>query len=66
GSKNFTRLKIGVAPEKRSKNFNAANFVLKKFAKAEEKILAQTIKKATEAVAIILAEGTDTAMNQFN
>jgi len=66
GSKNFTRLKIGVAPEKRSKNFNAANFVLKKFAKAEEKILAETIKKTTDAVAVILNEDVETAMNQFN
>jgi len=66
GSKNFTRLKIGVAPDKRPKNFDAANFVLKKFGKAEEKTLAETIKKATEAVAMILDKNTEKAMNQFN
>lgn len=66
GSENFIRLKIGVAPEARPKNFDAANFVLKKFGKTEEKTLVETIKKATDAVAMILANGTDAAMNQFN
>lgn len=66
GSENFVRLKIGVAPETRPKNFNAANFVLKKFAKAEEKTLAGTIKKAAEAAALILSEDTERAMNLFN
>jgi PTH1 family peptidyl-tRNA hydrolase len=65
-SKNFTRLKIGVAPEARPKNFDAADFVLKKFIKAEAKKVSEITKKATEAVAVILAEGTDEAMNQFN
>lgn len=66
GSENFIRLKIGVAPEKRPPRFDAANFVLKKFGKADEKILAGTIKKATEAVAVIVNDGAETAMNKFN
>jgi PTH1 family peptidyl-tRNA hydrolase len=66
GTENFVRLKIGVAPETRPKNFNAANFVLKKFTKAEEKTLTETIKKATEAVAVTIMEGVDVAMSQFN
>jgi len=66
GSKKFTRLKIGVAPDKRPKNFDAANFVLKKFAKTEEKTVGDIIKKATEAVAVILDLSTERAMNQFN
>lgn len=66
GSKNFARLKIGVAPETRPKNFDAANFVLKKFGKAEEKMVGDITKKATEAVAMILGENTEKAMNQFN
>lgn len=66
GSENFSRLKIGVAPETRPKNFDAANFVLNKFSKTENKKITEIIKKATEAVALILAEGTGAAMNQFN
>jgi PTH1 family peptidyl-tRNA hydrolase len=66
GSENFIRLKIGVAPEKRPPRFDAAKFVLKKFGKAENKTVAETIKKATEAVAMILSEGAEKAMNQFN
>ncbi len=66
GINNFPRLKIGVAPEKRSKNFDAAKFVLKKFAKAEEKMVGDIIKKATEAAAMILSGEIAQAMNQFN
>jgi len=66
GSENFTRLKIGVAPGKKPKNFDAANFVLKKFPKTETKKVSEIIKKTTEAVAMILAKGTDPAMNKFN
>jgi PTH1 family peptidyl-tRNA hydrolase len=62
----FIRLKIGVAPKSRPKNFDAAKFVLKKFAKSEDKAVFEIIKKTTEAVAVIVAEGVETAMNQFN
>jgi PTH1 family peptidyl-tRNA hydrolase len=66
GTENFIRLKIGVAPETRPKTFDAANFVLKKFSKNDKKLVDEIIKKATEAVAVILAGGIDSAMNQFN
>jgi PTH1 family peptidyl-tRNA hydrolase len=66
GSKNFARLKIGVAPEARPKNFDAAKFVLKKFAKTEEKTVGDIIKKATDTVALIIGEGLSRAMNQIN
>ncbi len=66
GANNFPRLKIGVAPEKRPKNFDAAKFVLKKFAKTEEKTVGEIIKKATEAAAMILSGNISQAMNQFN
>ncbi|MFA5128881.1 MAG: aminoacyl-tRNA hydrolase [Patescibacteria group bacterium] len=65
-SENFSRLKIGVGPKERPKNFDAANFVLKKFSKSEEKTAGDITKKATEAVAMILAEGVSAAMNKFN
>lgn len=66
GSENFVRLKIGVAPEARPKNFDAAKFVLKKFAKAEKKTVSDITKKATEAVALIIVKGAEQAMNQVN
>jgi len=66
GTENFIRLKIGVAPETRPKNFDAANFVLKKFGKAEEKTLREANKKATEVAALILSEDIGRAMNLFN
>jgi len=66
GTQNFIRLKIGVGPKTRPANFNAAKYVLQKFNRIEEKILAEIIKKATDAVAVILNEGVEKAMNQFN
>lgn len=66
GSENFIKLKIGVAPETRPKNFDAANFVLKKFSKAESKKLVEVIKKATDAADMILTDGVQNAMNKFN
>lgn len=65
-SKNFVRLKIGVAPETRPKNFDAAKFVLKRFSKTEAKTIEKTIKKATVAAALILSENISQAMDQFN
>jgi PTH1 family peptidyl-tRNA hydrolase len=56
----------GVAPEARPKNFDAAKFVLKKFSKKEKKTVEETIKKATEAAALILSGDTPRAMNLFN
>ncbi len=66
GTNNFSRLKVGVGPKERPKNFDAANFVLKKFGKGEEKTLNLIIKKTTEAAAMILDQGAEKAMNQFN
>ncbi len=66
GTQNFVRLKIGVGPKTRPPHFDAAKYVLQKFTKSEEKILAETIKKATDAVAVILEESVEKAMNQFN
>ncbi len=66
GTNNFPRLKVGVGPKERPKNFDAANFVLKKFGKSEEKTLNLIIKKATEAVVTILSDGVQEAMNKFN
>lgn len=66
GSENFARLKIGVTPEARPKNFDAAKFVLKKFAKTEEKTVDDIIKKATDAVALIIDKSLPRAMNQVN
>lgn len=65
-SENFARLKIGVSPEARQKNFDATKFVLKKFAKIEEKTVGDIIKKATDAVALIIGEGFPRAMNKIN
>jgi len=56
-TKNFTRIRIGVRP----KNYvpgskSLERFVLKKFTKEEEKIVAEVIKKTNEAIENILSQ----------
>jgi len=46
GTKNFTRIRIGIQP-KTGKPKEVEKFVLEKFTKEEKKIVKETIKKAT-------------------
>lgn len=66
-TKNFTRIRIGVRP----KNYvpgskSLERFVLKKFTKDEEKIVAEVIKKTNEAIEMILRDGVVKSMTRFN
>jgi len=66
-TKNFTRIRIGVRP----KNYVAGSklldkFVLKKFSRTEEKIVAEVIKKTIEVIEMILEECSEKAMAKYN
>lgn len=52
GTKDFTRIRIGIKPLLRSSSFGgqAQDFVLEKFTKDEEKIIQQVIKKIPSSV----------------
>ena len=66
-SKNFTRLKIGVAQKTvNNKKRDASKIVLKKITKKEGADLSQAIKKVVEATTNILEKGSDETMNLFN
>ena len=64
-NKNFIRLRIGINP-KDKKSENPQKFVLQKFTKDEEKIIEQIIEKNCQALKIILVQGIEKAMNEFN
>jgi PTH1 family peptidyl-tRNA hydrolase len=65
GTKSFVRIRIGIQP-KTGKPKKTEEFVLKKFNKGEEKIVAEAVKRAAEAIKTIMKDGLEKAMNEFN
>ena len=65
-SDNFIRIRIGIRNELTEK-LPAEKFVLKKFSRAEQKILKEKIlPQIPQIIETILKEGVDKAMNQYN
>ena len=65
GTKDFIRIKIGICPEG-GKPKEVEKFVLQKFTTEEMVILQKVIKKSAEALDILIKDGPEKAMNQFN
>jgi peptidyl-tRNA hydrolase, PTH1 family len=66
GTKDFTRIRIGINnPETRGELPGDA-FVLQKFAEQEESILKEVLVKTIEAVEIIQTQGLEAAQSKFN
>lgn len=63
GGKNFVRIRVGVGKDKR---INTDRFVLMPFSFWEEGRLRRVIKKAVEALEVILKEGSEKAANRYN
>ena len=64
GSENFPRLKFGVGDK--PQGMDLADYVLGRFSKSEEAVIAKESEKACEAVECMIAEGCDAAMNRYN
>lgn len=64
GTDVFTRIKIGVG--EKPKGMDLADYVLGRFKKEELETIRDGVEKATKAVAAILTDGAEAAMNQFN
>ncbi len=62
-TRDFVRVKIGIG---REIGMLAEDYVLKKFKKEELPLIKDAIKRAADAVAIIVSEGVSKAMNRFN
>ena len=63
GAQDFARLRVGIG---RPEGNDAIDYVLGDFTAAERQIMAESYARAAEAVACILAEGLEVAMNRFN
>jgi len=64
GAEEIPRLRIGVGPQ--PETTDSADFVLSRFRPAEEKALDDALGQAEEAVRVVIENGIDAAMNQFN
>jgi PTH1 family peptidyl-tRNA hydrolase len=60
----FIRLRIGIQPEHPLSD--TKNFVLENFSKAEKKELPEILDRAAAALRMILSDGVERAMSQFN
>ena len=60
----FVRVRLGVKPE--GMRGDLKEYVLRQIRRDEEELVAEEIAQGVEAVKMILAEGTQSAMNRFN
>ncbi|MDE7016617.1 MAG: aminoacyl-tRNA hydrolase [Lachnospiraceae bacterium] len=64
GHDEFQRIKIGVG--KKPEEYDLVDYVLGHFDRDDIGQIAESVKKAAEAVEAMIIDGTDSAMNQFN
>lgn len=64
GGQEFPRVRIGVG--EKPKGWDLADYVLGRFPKDEEPAIREALQQAVKACEIIMNDGVDAAMNQFN
>lgn len=64
GHENFMRIKIGVGDK--PEGCDLVDYVLGRFSKEEEEILAESKRTAVLAIETIISDGIETAMNLYN
>ena len=64
GTQEFSRLRIGIGPV--PDHWEAADFVLSRFAADERTAIDETIVRAADGVECWVAEGIALSMNKFN
>lgn len=64
GHDTFMRIKVGVG--EKPKGYDLADYVLGHFSKEDRVIMEDAFKDACNAVEVMITEGPDAAMNQFN
>jgi PTH1 family peptidyl-tRNA hydrolase len=64
GTMEFIRVRLGVKPEEMRGDLR--EYVLRQIRRDEEDLVGEEIELGVEAVKVILAEGTQAAMNRFN
>ena len=63
GTREFIRMKIGIG---REEGVPAEDYVLRKFGKDQISLIKDAIVRASDAIAMIMRDGVDKAMNVFN
>lgn len=64
GQEEFIRIKMGVG--EKPKGYDLVDYVLGHFSKQEREIMDEAVKRAAQAVRMIIREDADAAMNVFN
>lgn len=64
GTQKFVRIRVGVGAK--PKDWDLADYVLGRFAAEDRKLVDEAQERACKAVAMILSDGPDAAMNEFN
>lgn len=64
GHDEFQRVKMGVG--EKPKGYDLADYVLGHFSKEEREIMDESAVRAAAAVEVMITEGADVAMNQYN
>lgn len=64
GTQEFPRIKVGVG--EKPKYMDLADYVLSRFSKGEQELMDDAFREAADAVAMMISEGMDAAMNHFN
>jgi len=64
GTQEFTRIRLGIGPD--HPVGDGARYVLTPFKKAQLEVVSEVLDQASNAVRVILADGVQAAMNQFN
>ncbi|MBI2577317.1 MAG: aminoacyl-tRNA hydrolase [Candidatus Wildermuthbacteria bacterium] len=65
GAKDFTRIRVGIQPEKGKPN-DVENFVLRPFSKKDRKLFEEGLNKAALAIETYLSQGLEKAMTKYN
>ena len=64
GTEKFLRIKVGVGVK--PKGWDLADHVLGRFSTEDRKLVDEAIEKAAKAVDIMISQGVDAAMNEYN
>lgn len=64
GTQEFPRVRVGVGGK--PNKMDLADYVLSRFSKEDRGLMEDAFKEAARAVEVLITEGADSAMNQFN
>ena len=64
GTQEFPRIKVGVGDK--PKKMDLADYVLSRFSKEDSAVMEDAFREAAGAVEMMITQGADAAMNQFN